>query len=123
MNMRSGPEGYATGVGEVIRGYRLYLGLSRNAMAIKLGVAFRSYERMEDGTRDCPPGFFDTLRAVVRDFEYAVERVLDDPPGAPIVHPGEDNEWWRSIVARAAISSSRITPVLRDENAAPTEVV
>lgn len=112
MTIRTGPTDYTYGLGEVIRGYRLYLGLSRNAMAIALDIAFRSYERIEDGDRACPPGFLDSIRAVVEEFEYAVTHAVNDGPAGPIVHPGENDEWDRAVAGRAAVSSARITPKL-----------
>lgn len=112
MTPRSGPEDYTFGLGEVIRGYRQYLGLSRNAMAIALDVAFRSYERIEDGDRACPPGFLDSIKVLVGEFDEAVEFMVEHGPDTPIVRPGENEEWDRSIASRAAISSDRITPRL-----------
>jgi transcriptional regulator with XRE-family HTH domain len=112
MTVRSGPEDYAFGLGEVIRGYRLYMGLSRNAMAIALDVAFRSYERIEDGDRACPPGFLDSIRQIVSEFDAAVEYAVHSGPDMPVVHVGENEEWDRVVAARAAVSSARITPQL-----------
>lgn len=112
MTTRTGPADYAYGLGEVIRGYRLYMGLSRNAMAIELNVAFRSYERIEDGDRACPPGFLDSIRTIVADFDAAVEDAIANGPAAPQVQVGEDKEWDRAIANRAAVSDARITPVL-----------
>lgn len=111
-NTRTGPDVYTWGLGEVIRGHRLYIGLSRPAMAKQIGVAFRSYERIEDGERACPPGFLDTIRDIVTAFDDAVDRVVMDGSDNPAVHTGEDAEWNRAVMNRAAVASSRITPVL-----------
>lgn len=112
MTTRTGPEDYTYGLGEVIRGYRLYMGLSRNAMAIALDVAFRSYERIEDGERACPPGFLDSIKTIVGEFDEAVEHMIEHGPDEPVVHLGENEEWDRVIASRAAVASGRITPRL-----------
>lgn len=107
-----GPEDYEDGLGEIVRAHRLYMGLSRPAMAKKLQMAFRTYERIEDGTRECPPGFIDTMRKLVVMFDDEVERMIDNPQSHSLeVKPGEDYEWHRAIVGRAALAIP-ITPVL-----------
>lgn len=114
MQIRTGPETYELGLGEVIRGYRMYIGLSQPAMAHRIGMATRSYERIEEGERHCPPGFIDTLRELMNDFDDAVdvairsERVLERPE----VRLGEDEEYRRAVMGRAAIATPRITPAL-----------
>jgi transcriptional regulator with XRE-family HTH domain len=110
--MRTGPADYAFGLGEVIRGYRLYMGLSRGAMATEIGVAIRSYERIEDGERACPPNFIDTIRGIVDRFDNNVEYMIADGPRDPAVAAGEQNEWHRAVACRAAVSCERITPLL-----------
>lgn len=110
--MRTGPEDYTWGLGEVIRGYRLYMGLSRLAMAEKIGIAIRSYERIEDGERACPPHFINTIAKIAVEFDEAVELAIAHGPNDPAVSLGESAEWSRAVANRAAVASSRITPVL-----------
>lgn len=111
MTSVTGPEEYTSGLGEVIRAHRLYIGLSRPAMAKKLDMAFRTYERIEDGNRECPPGLIDTMREVVLQFDNAVEEILKSGIWTPRVYPGEDYEWDRAVMGRAALVRP-IRPVL-----------
>lgn len=112
--VRTGPADYTDGLGEVIRAYRLYMGLSRSCMAIELGVSIRTYERIEDGARDCPPGLIDSIRTLVQNFELAVAGVLEAGITHPVVRLGVDGDWDRAVYGRAAISDPRITPELVD---------
>lgn len=111
---RTGPVDYTYGLGEVIRGYRLYVGLSRNAMAIQIGISFRGYDRIEDGDRPCPPEFIDSIRDVVQRFERAVEEMQLNGPDNPRVELGIDQEWDRAVACRAAVGCARITPVRQE---------
>jgi len=100
-----GPEDYREDLGEVVRAYRLYMGLSRPALAKKIDMAFRTYERIEDGTRECPPGFIDTMRELSVRFDDEVDRMIENPRAHSLqVRPGEDYEWHRAIVGRAALA-------------------
>jgi len=113
--MMSGPEVYTEGLGEVIRGFRLYTGLSRAAMAAKLSMSVRSYERIEDGRRACPPGLLDSLRDVVVEFDHDVDQIVDasregsaPPVTVSVDVPGE----WRRCVANRAAMTGEVRPVL-----------
>jgi transcriptional regulator with XRE-family HTH domain len=115
--MRTGPECYTEGLAEVIRGFRLYVGLSKDALAERIGMATRTYERIEYGERDCPPGLLDTLQAMVVEFDTEVERVVDAAAGGEYgdhlaIPVSPLKEWERCVVARAAMMSPKITPVL-----------
>lgn len=112
--MRSGPADYQDGLGEVVRGFRLYTGVSRLAMAEMIGIAVRSYERIEDGSRSCPPGFLDTLQGIVVEFDSAVEDAVASGPAEPVVSISASGEWARAIACRAAVLSDRITPRVKD---------
>lgn len=112
MTTRFGPEEPTWGLGEVIRAHRIYMGLSKAATAKHIGMAFRSYEQMEAGTRMCPAGFIDTLRKLVVDFDDEVDAFIDAGITAPDVYSGEDDEWDRAVVGRAALADARITPRL-----------
>jgi transcriptional regulator with XRE-family HTH domain len=110
--MRTGPAEYTEGLGEVVRGYRLYTGLSREGMAAKLGMALRSYERIEDGDRDgtaCPPGLFDTLESLMNEFDETVAELLKTDTKIPIVVSTDpDQEWHRCAANRAAVEHEDI---------------
>jgi len=110
--MRTGPEEYTEGLGEVIRGYRLYLGLGRLAMADELGMAIRSYERIEDGHRACPPGLMDTLEKTRQRFDDDVAEIQSLTTD-PEVHTDVASEWHRAVAGRAAMIDDRITPRLK----------
>jgi len=112
--MRTGPVEYTYGLGEVIRGYRMYIGLGKGAMAAKLGIAERSYERIENGERACPPGFLDSISNVVKEFDEAVEMTVAYAPADPAVFEDRnaEGEWRRAVVGRAAVLAPHITPAL-----------
>jgi hypothetical protein len=128
--MRTGPVDYTEGLGEVVRGYRLYTGLSAKGMADKLGMSVRSYERIENGeviprdrnnkTAPCPPGFFDSLEKVVTEFDETVSTMIDNVRKlnvTPMVSAHPDKEWERCIAARAAVESTDVNPVLHRRHA------
>lgn len=117
--MRTGPETYTDGLGEVIRAYRYYLGLSQLAMAAKIDMSERTYRRIESGERDCPPGLLGTLVKVVEEFDEAVGEVVnyfldfpDGDPGPAAVTASLTGEWRRAVMGRAALTCPTITPVL-----------
>jgi len=113
--VRTGPKDYTEGLGEVIRGYRLYTGLTREAMAARIGMALRSYERIEDGCRGtaCPPGLFDTLETILAEFDDAVGKMSVAGRTAPIkVSTDPALEWRRCVADRAAVEYEHITPML-----------
>lgn len=106
-----GPEVYTDGLGELIRAHRLYLCLSKDEMARRLDMAVRTYERIESGRRDCPPGLLDSIRALVDEFEAAVDAVAAAAPSEVAVDVS--NEWHRTIAGRAAVETGgAILPVL-----------
>jgi transcriptional regulator with XRE-family HTH domain len=117
--MRTGPAEYTDGLGETVRGFRLYIGLSRPAMADKLGIALRSYERIEDGRAACPPGFLDTLSKLVVTFDKQVDQLMitglaeKRELSVPVSRDrGLAQEWTRCVAGRAAMMSAKIVPVL-----------
>lgn len=111
------PEVYTEGLGELIRAKRLYTGLSKDGFAKQLGMADRSYERIEDGTAPTPPGLLDSVERVLDRFDHEVVAVVGTlPSDESVITMNVDdrprNEWNRAVVARAAVESSRITPIL-----------
>lgn len=108
--------GYVAGLGEMLRSARLYVALSRDGFATKLGMAERSYRRMESGERPIPPGLLDTMDAVLDEFDSAVEMVIEraSRSGDLVIEVRDDpeGEWHRAVVGRAAIESRRIMPTL-----------
>lgn len=113
---REGDRGYVHGLGEVLRAARLYVGLSKGGFATKLGMAERSYVRMERGERPIPPGLLDTVDTVLDEFDSAVglmvERATRSGDLTVAVTSDHDAEWHRAVVGRACIESRRITPIL-----------
>ena len=101
----SKPPDYASGLGELIRAHRLYMGLSREAMADKLGMAERSYTRIENNQRACPPGLLDTIEMVVDRFEHSVETLAQS--SRPITLDPSDDDWIRSVKGRAALEGGK----------------
>jgi hypothetical protein len=113
---QEGDRGYVEGMGEVLRAARLYVGMSKGGFAAKLGMAERSFVRMERGERPIPPGLFDTVDAVLDVFDTAVELVIKRATRSGDltidVTDAGDGEWHRAVVGRACIESRRITPIL-----------
>jgi transcriptional regulator with XRE-family HTH domain len=110
------PDAYTAGLGELVRASRLYLGLSKDGMAHRLNMSDRSYERIESGERDCPPGLLDSIDAVMDAFDDEVFRLIADATasGDKVVEVSTDprEEWHRCVVGRAAVESKRVMPRL-----------
>ena len=111
------PAEYKDNYGELVRAYRMYLGLSQRTMAEKLGIAERSLSDIEVCRRPCPRGFIDSVEKVVDAFEADVQQMIgslaewaNDVEVKVTDHPRQ--EWQRAVVARAAVESGRILPVL-----------
>jgi hypothetical protein len=132
--MRTGPTEYTEGLGEVVRGYRLYTGLSVHGFAAKIGMSVRTYERIEFGTpspRDkakgrgsqVPPGFFDTLNGIMGEFDDAVDTLITNcakmPGVVPTVTGTPGDEWARAVACRASMMVPSITPILEPRRAQP----
>ena len=108
------PDTYTPGLGELIRASRLYIGLSKDGMSHRLGMSDRSYERIESGERDCPPGLLDSIDALMDKFDTEVGELISDATavGDKIVPVSTEprEEWFRCVVGRAAIESKRVMP-------------
>jgi exodeoxyribonuclease-3 len=118
------PADYEGGWGELIRAYRLYMGVGQRCLAERLKMSERSLSDIEVGRRDCPPGFVDAVEAVVEDFNAEVDKTIEsaaDSAGQStdrrviaIEVPEEPSaEWVRSVIGRAAVLSGRLIPVKR----------
>ena len=111
MSETKNPPDYASGLGETVRGYRLMLGLSKDGMAREIGIAERSYERVEDERRPCPAGFIDTLDKLVDRFEDDVDTLIEGSVERVVeVSDTIEGEWFRNVAGRAAVLSGTITP-------------
>lgn len=108
------PPVYTAGLGELIRASRLYIGLSKDGMARKLGMTDRSYERIESGERDCPPGLLDSVDALMDAFDDDVFNLIRSATdaGDKVVEVSTEprQEWHRCVVGRAAVESKRVMP-------------
>jgi transcriptional regulator with XRE-family HTH domain len=113
---QEGDRGHITGLGEVLRAARLYLGLSKTGIALKLSMAERSYTRMERGERPVPPGVLESLDEAMDEFDTAVELLIERATRsgdlAIEVSAEPEGEWHRAVVGRACVESRRITPTL-----------
>ena len=124
------PAAYAEGYGELVRAYRLYIGVSQRTMAARIGIAEKSLSDIELGRRQCPPGFIDTVEKVVEEFTREVKEIIDEvsetvrnsadaldnsytpvPTSAKVTDNPRD-EWRRAVVGRAAVESGLIMPIL-----------
>lgn len=116
------PPTYTAGLGEWIRAQRLYTGLSQRGMAKHLGdMDRRSYQRIENGQDDCPPGLLDTVHELLNKFDAEVSTVSDaavqeqggGTAKALVQVPSDPREeWTRCVVSRAAVESMALLPVL-----------
>lgn len=118
--MTPNPPTYTEGLGEVIRALRNYTGMSKVGMAIKLGMARRSYQRIENGDDPCPPGLLDTIGEIIDQFDREVEEALAlVGSGMDVGVPVSDDpreEWRRAVIGRASVEDARITPILVGEH-------
>jgi transcriptional regulator with XRE-family HTH domain len=125
--MRTGPDEYTEGMGEVVKAYRTHTGLSTEAFARELRMNPRTYERIETGepsTRDrahgrtaqVPPGLFDSLEAVIHRFDRDVDTLINDLKQMGqreyIVFATLQGEWMRKVAGKASLYAD-IVPVLR----------
>ena len=118
------PAEYTAGLGELINAARTYIGISKLGMAVKLGMRIRSYQRIENGDDECPPGLLDTIDALIAKFDAEVEQVVaaaeqrlaeagnDDETVVVSVSSEPREEWSRLVVGRAAVTSGLITPII-----------
>jgi transcriptional regulator with XRE-family HTH domain len=94
-------------LGELIRSYRLYVGLSQRGMAEKLNMARRSYQRIETSVDPCPPGLLADVEKLANHFEHHIDCVLaeSERTGGVTIKVDTDAkyEWERSVAGRAAI--------------------
>jgi transcriptional regulator with XRE-family HTH domain len=101
------PETYTDGLGELIRSYRLYLGLTQRAMADRVNKNMRDYQRIENGQEACPPGFLGIVEALADVFEVHVDAVIDaaKEQGGIRIEADSDPayEWERSVAGRAGV--------------------
>jgi len=104
------PPDYASGLGETIRAHRNYLGVGKDEMARQLGMNARSYERIENNQRACPPGLLDTIEKVADKFDADVVRARHKTICSALttltLTPSMD-EWTRAVYGRAAVEYGR----------------
>lgn len=109
------PETYATGLGEIIRAHRLYLGLSQEAMAARLGRDKRDLQRIERGKDKCPPGLLTEVETLSDQFAHDVETVLESAEryGGAVLAVSTDpaHEWDRLVAGRAAVETAADAPI------------
>lgn len=111
------PSTYVDNWGELIRASRSYMGLSQKSLAKRIGIAEKSLSDIEVGRRDCPPGFLDTIEAIVDEFDHAVEelsKLVDGRDEVLEMTVSDDpaKEWERAVIGRAAVETRLILPIL-----------
>ncbi|ABD58159.1 hypothetical protein PBI_COOPER_42 [Mycobacterium phage Cooper] len=103
------PTEHVYGLGELIRNFRLYIGLDQRSMALKLGKPRRDYQRIESGADKCPPGMLTAVENLVDEFDDNVARVIEAAEADPdrhvniAVETGGQWEWERLVAGRAAV--------------------
>lgn len=125
------PEGYASGLGELIRAHRVYIGLSQRDMARRLNKDRRDYQRIESGRDACPPGFLSAVEALADQFAHDVELILEEAErrgGLALTYEvdtrqPEDarDDWYRLVAGRAAVETSEDAPITLTANVGKLE--
>ena len=121
------------GLGELIRAKRVYLGLSQRELARTIPIDRRTYQRIENGTEQCPTGFVDTMDKLLDAFDReveettgAAERMIGANNVAGAVHFNVNTDedpahvWTRAVIGRAAVESGLIVPEARPEELVTT---
>lgn len=106
------PPDYTDGLGELIRAYRTYMGISTRVLAQRVGMSERSLSDIEIDRRSCPPGLITSIIEVVEQFETDVQATIDLGRGRLNVSADPDGVWERAVIGRAAVESGSITPIL-----------
>lgn len=115
------PPEYTEGLGELIRAHRNYIGISGHSMAYRLRMKPKSLSDIELGYAACPPGFLDTILAIVEEFDREVEKAVDVAKSAKAteddlfempVREDPRADWQRAVIGRAAVDSGLILPIL-----------
>lgn len=115
------PADYSEGYGELVRSYRMYLGVSQRTLAEKIGISERSLSDIEVGRRRCPTGFINSVEKVVDEYDQAVDALIEATPadnGEKVIEVSDDprREWVRAVVGRAAVTKGVIRPVLASQH-------
>ena len=103
------PAEHTYGLGELIRAYRMYIGLNQREMAVKLGKSRRDYQRIESGQDKCPPGLLSKVEELADQFDALVGRIIEaaerdeDQQTNVEVSSGPGWEWERLAAGRAAV--------------------
>lgn len=116
---------YDWGKAGKLRAMRDYLGVKQFEMARLIGVAERSYKRMESGTDPVPATLWKDIATLhdkqdreVQDMVYAAHN--NDPVRD---HASwDDSRWLRTVLARAMRHAPQIEPTLPGDAAAAKEM-
>lgn len=111
------PETPTHGLGEIIRAHRLFIGLSRESMAERVGKNAKHYQEIEDEYIPCPVGLLGQVERLADNFGIAVDLILSYAAknhGATLVvkvtdQPGD--EWDRLVAGRAAVEADAAAPI------------
>ena len=116
------PTEWTAGLGELVRAHRLYCGISQRTMAARLAMGEKSLSDIEIERRDIPRGFLPSEEAVVSHFVRQVDEVIaqaemmlrgsdEDVVYFPVSESAID-EWARSVIGRAAVTTGLIVPTI-----------
>lgn len=133
------PEDFTSGLGELVRQMRAYLGVSQRTFGKLVGCSERALSDIEIGRRDTPRGFITSCEAVLTTFDNDVEEASDkafqmlqgdeEQVVNFTVSADPDQEYVRAVIGRAAILEGTIVPILdgsvpkRSNNAGNTRVL
>lgn len=99
---------YQWGKAGRLRAARDYLGLGTVDMATRLGMARRSYQRMETGAAAIPESLWETVDGLIAEFDAQVRKFVNVatssyPAGMPVTATVNEDApaWERNVVARA----------------------
>lgn len=121
MKYDSPKPGWLGGLGELVRSYRTYIGLSSSAFAREIGIPEAALSAIERNHKDLPESLLESIEALVERFDQEVKEltsmVLKDVGDEDMtvdikVSKDPEDAWARAVTGRAAVQTGAIVPVL-----------
>jgi transcriptional regulator with XRE-family HTH domain len=114
--------GWLSGLGELVRSYRMYVSLSASAFAKEIGIPENALSAIERNHRDLPESVLGSIEALVERFDQEVKELVDvslkdigdeDMTLEIKVSKEPEDAWARAVTGRAAVhTDGAVIPVL-----------